>query len=264
MNFLIQSKVFDTSQKTVKHLENEGHNVTEFSTQFSINESHFFRGSLEMAKEHYDNDNVLMYFDPKSYNFSSFAPKFPYGFLNEDYKIYSFENFQSSKKEIFGKFGKEDFITESGEQIIFVRPDSGLKSFSGQVIDKTFWNAYVNMFRKRNVDDIVVSSPKKVGNEFRFVVFHNGFIKTGSSYIKDDKISYEEVFSTHPAYRSAKRVAEDSSVKTENGCYILDMAETPTEYKVVEINAFSTSDLYNCDRRRIFKSLKPQLDAGRI
>jgi len=264
MNFLIQSKVFDTSQKTVKYLRNEGHNVTEFSTQFSINKPHFFRGSLEMIKEHYENDKVLMYFDPNSYNFSSFAPKFPYGLLNEDYEIYSFKNFQSSKKEIFQKFGKKDFITGSDEQIIFVRPDSGLKSFSGQVIDETFWNAYVNMFRKREVDDIVVSSPKKVGNEFRFVVFHNGFIKSGSSYIKDDKISYEEIFSTHPAYRSAKRVAEDCSVKVENGCYILDMVETPTEYKVVEINAFSTSDLYDCNRRRIFKSLKPQFDAQRI
>ncbi len=255
MNFLIQSRVFDTSEKTVRYLENKDHDITEFSSQFSIEEPHFFRGSVEKAKEHYDNDNVLMYYDPNSYDFSSFASNFPYGFLNEDYEIYSFKKFQSSKKEIFQKFGKEDFITGSDEQIIFVRPDSGLKSFSGQVIDETFWNAYVNMFRKRNVEDIVVSTPKKVGNEFRFVVFYNDLVKAGSSYIKNGDVWYEEINSLHPAYRSAKRVAEDCSVKTENGCYILDLVETPTEYKVVEVNAFSTSDLYDCDRRRIFKSL---------
>lgn len=254
MKFLIQDSVFDTSDKTVEYLRSEGHTVVEFSSKFSVDESHFFRGSLEVAVEHEDNENLEMYFDTHAYDYTSFASEFPYGLLNDDFEVYDRESFVNSKDEIISKFGIEDFITGSDDQIIFVRPDSGLKSFSGQVIDETFWKAYQNMFRRREVEDIVVSSPKEIGDEFRFVVFHNDLPKEGSYYIKNGEVHYERIDLMHPAYRFARRIAEDNTFKPDNGlgCYTMDVVETPEGFRVVEINAFSTSDLYDTNREKVF------------
>lgn len=141
--------------------------------------------------------------------------------------------------ELFEKFGIEGRI--------FVRPDSPLKSFTGQTISNAEFEKdfdYLGFFDFPRDLPIVVSSPKEVLREWRFVVA-NKEVVTGSQYYEHGQRQQQSVTDSD-ALAFAQLVAR--SEYQPEPVWILDVGECPDkQYRVVEIGAFSYAGLYNCD-----------------
>jgi hypothetical protein len=127
---------------------------------------------------------------------------------------------------------------------IFLRPDSGKKSFAGQLfkcadIDNHFIFDYIP---NKNLM-VIASSPRgDIEYEWRFLVVDRKVV-TGSQYHKNNEICIEEGFEDK-AFDYAQNVV-DTIEFSPDPAYTLDIAKTKDgEYHVVEINSFSCSDPY--------------------
>lgn len=141
----------------------------------------------------------------------------------------------------------------------FVRPDRGDKPFRGTVIngDPVIWLAQCKSFERDAGGNVsaIVAPLKEVKAEYRCIVFPDYIVSC--RYIKDDCLSLEKDAPSdveHFAWSAATvlwgirgtgpRVMKDNALT-------VDVAETPEGLKIVELNAFSTSDWYACDTGKI-------------
>jgi hypothetical protein len=74
---------------------------------------------------------------------------------------------QRNKDYIFNNFGIDNNI--------FIRPDSGCKPITGQIINKYSLEKELNIFEQKAGNDldkiiVVISTPKNINREWRFVI----------------------------------------------------------------------------------------------
>lgn len=151
--------------------------------------------------------------------------------------------FPSRAQTLYDEMGQDDCL--------FIRPSSGFKTFTGKVFDKYLlhqdWD-WVEEFTKPE-DIIVVSSPKNIRAEYRFVVVCQDVI-TGSLYkemgsskrreldinIEFDKLSLEK----------AKEVIADGW--QPDPVYVMDICiGWDNKSYLLEIGTFNCAGLYACD-----------------
>lgn len=135
--------------------------------------------------------------------------------LKENYEIYS-DKFQSKN--------------------LFVRPDDGMKSFTGKVLDKSFkgLEEYENI-------DVWVSAPKDVGHEYRFWIIDGQICEHSPVHI------YHSDLMT-----AAKNFAQSSKI---DKAYVLDLTMYNNKAVIVEFNSFSCSDLKLSDSYKIMRKI---------
>ena len=162
--------------------------------------------------------------------------------FNEDYEFTTVGEYKRKYLHYFAKYGKDDCL--------FVRPNSGLKSFTGQLFYKerhaTDW-AYFNQCSSAE-DIVVVSSPKVTGTEYR-VVIANGEPITASMYYFDGK-SKQLPGAPKEVYEFAEKVA--TVIDREMGLapmYVVDVVVCGGQApKLMEVNCFNCAGLYECDK----------------
>lgn len=166
--------------------------------------------------------------------------------FNEDHAFLPVGEFKRKIQWCFDTFGSEDTI--------FIRPDASSKSFSGQQLHKERLDIDLQwivdpMFSKRE-DLIVISSPKNIEKEFRFIVADREVI-TGSLYkIRGVVIQHPEV--DPGALELAQKVAKIPY--TMDRMTVVDICMTPEgKYYLLEVGGFSCAGLYSCDRALIVK-----------
>ena len=161
----------------------------------------------------------------------------------------------------FGDFArrKADFYRMFGVSRLFVRPDSGAKIFTGLVLTKKNANQELNSLRQlTSVTDetlIMVAPARRIAAEYRFYIVH-GVVVTASRYMVNGLPSSSPV--VDPACHAlAKKVAAHSwQIDLAYTCDIGIFIEgKKNSAKVVELNAFSTSGLYDCDSQALFKAV---------
>lgn len=138
---------------------------------------------------------------------------------------------------------------------VFIRPDSGTKTFAGQTIARADYEHEVNSLRqlsKMPAETLIwLARVQPLRGEFRFVVA-NGRVIAGSEYRWDNVL---DIRSDYPAecLALAQQVAEHPWQLDR--AYTVDVALTPIrdsarrgyEPRVVELNGFSCAGLYACD-----------------
>ena len=131
----------------------------------------------------------------------------------------------------------------------FVRPSTGFKSFTGQVLfDETF-DKDVEWFVEfaKPEDIVVVSEARTLGMEFRFWVAQKKVI-AGSLYKCKGETVYER-FDTAKhqieALQFAERVA--SEIWEPDPLYVIDVVGYASAWRLLEINSFSCSGIYAAD-----------------
>lgn len=130
---------------------------------------------------------------------------------------------------------------------VFIRPNSGFKTFTGQCIRGDEWAHDIEtMDQLTGVMDetlIMVAPPIDIQGEFRFVIA-DGKVIAGSEYRWDGKL---DVRRDYPAecFEMAKQVAEHPW--QVDVAYTCDVALTNEGAKLVELNGFSAAGLYACD-----------------
>lgn len=193
-----------------------------------------------------------MYFNANVKSFSKFAAHLGEDLLNDDYVILPYGEFVrrfSSDKESFF------------DSAVFIKPESGMKEFVGQVIRTDTFEDDLKKLSPYNLIDLetlcVLADAKDIKAEFRYVICDKEVI-TGSEYRWDNVLDVRR--DTHPLCdEMANKIAKaDWQADT---VYVCDVAlirdgTLDIEYaKVVELNAFSSSGLYACDTYKIVKAV---------
>ena len=155
--------------------------------------------------------------------------------------------------KLFKHQGKDRF--SSYKTGLFIRPNSGFKTFAGQTIMFDKWNYTIELLEDvTSVTDetmILISPLKDIIGEFRFVVC-DGQVVTGSEYRWDDRLDIRIDYPIECFDLAEKIANHDWQV---DDAYIVDVASTIEGPKVIELNSFSCAGLYACDLEKIVKSL---------
>jgi len=182
------------------------------------------------------------YFNDEVKRFSTYAPKLGGDILlNSDYYLLP-----------FGEFVRRRL--KPGESV-FIKPDSGLKTFTGKVISYDTFDHEINSMNQ--IERVypetlcVIASAKQIDGEFRYIIA-DGEVITKSQYRWDDQL--EVRIDTFPqGDELAKYVAELNY--QPDAVYVVDIALCNNSAKVIELNAFSSSGLYACDTDKIARAV---------
>lgn len=179
-----------------------------------------------------------VYCTPENYRCSSYYPYLGDLLLNSNYFMVAYGDLVRRESAIFEAF-----------DAVFVRPDSGLKPFTGQEVSRASFRDNVSALGGSRIapnELVLISSAKSIETEWRFVVVDKEVI-AGSVYQMDGEMVREPVRieANGPAVEVAREAAR---LYQPDRAFVVDVGCTRQgAYKVVEINAFSTSGLYACD-----------------
>ena len=174
---------------------------------------------------------------------SSYACHYGQYLLNRAYVMLPFGELDRRKEFLFDVFGRD--------RRIFIRPDSPLKLFTGQVASREKFASdleYMAWYEFPPSSIVLVSSPREILAEWRFVV-SRGRIVTGCQYKLDGKLDYRPEYD-HAALELAQAIA---NVDYEpDPAWVMDICKTSDNaYHLLEIGGFSFADLYVCDKSKV-------------
>ncbi len=219
-------------------------------------------GSLNLMDHLQKNKKWLpgIYMNLPNFECTKYYTYFGKYLLNSDYFMMPLAEMQRRAQELAESFDNDKF---------FVRPSSGFKSFTGEVLtiddwdNKMFW---INEFTGKD-EMVVVTSPKKVTVEYRFIVADKTVI-TGSRYgtgregslrkkefslcVKDWEPSRVETVHPQEAWDLAQTIASEDW--EPDRLYVIDIGECEGQMHLIEINSFSASGWYACDPRIIVEA----------
>lgn len=161
-----------------------------------------------------------------------------------EFAFTTFGKLTSQKELIFKEFGIENTI--------FVRPDSGEKPFTGQLIEYEKAEDTLSKLGYEVIPEdmkVIVSEPRNIDVEWRFVIADSKVI-AGSRYLpmRLRLGSYPE---DKEATLFANKVACEANWQPDR-VWCMDVCRTQAgNYYVLEINSFSCSGLYACDPKPI-------------
>jgi len=138
----------------------------------------------------------------------------------------------------------------------FIKPDSDTKEFAGMIIKTDVFAEWYQQlidigYLEHNDFEVMISSPKKLGREWRLVVVFGevvaysiyrqyGIVKSERKIIPEVLVFANEVISRYNPFR----------------VYVIDIAETPDGFKIIEYNTFNSAGLYACDVGKIIDSIE--------
>ena len=213
--------------------------------QFSDDECVLCYGSLNWVRQMTRQKPwVGIYCNLPNFECTKYYTYFGKYLLNSDYIMMSLAELNRRHQEVAKIIGCRDF---------FVRPSTGFKSFTGQVVNSAEWDKSTNWINDfGNPEEmVVVSSVKNLRSEFRFIVADKKII-AGSRYKLNGDVEPEKYDPSahHPeALELAQKVAAEEWEPER--LYVIDIGEhwvnEEIEFKLIEINSFSSSGWYDCD-----------------
>lgn len=167
-------------------------------------------------------------------------------FLNRDGMFMTWKMFKHRARELFFEWDVNE---------IFCRPDSGFKSFAGQVVRYgTIDEDLKTIDELSGVMDetmILVAKCQEIKGEFRFVVA-DGKIVAGSEYRWDGRLDIRRDW-TPECEDLARKVAEHPW--QVDIAYTCDIALLEDTVRVIELNGFSCAGMYACDMNKVAKAV---------
>lgn len=164
-------------------------------------------------------------------------------FLNNDYVITTLFNFKKTYGDWYDNFQTAE---------LFVRPDSGIKTFAATPI--LYQNCLSELRAISNgVSDeslICISSCKTFGDEIRFVVCDKHIV-SGSRYATNSGNTIIEDQNISPELQSFAESVLKDMIWTPDDIFTLDVCQTDNGPKIVELNSFSCAGLYACDMEQV-------------
>lgn len=211
-----------------------------------------FRGSFEAAESFRRNrpDAVPgVIGTPEALRCSSYYPALGGRRLNTAHESLPLGELRPRWPELRACFG----------ETLFVRPDSGAKAFTGQLVsDLDRFEArerpYLESMDAREL--VIVAAPREIAAEWRTVVIDGGVV-AGSRYKSG---GVKDVNPDVPADVLAFAGATAAEIEPPAPAYMLDVArETSGRLSVVELNSFSCSDTYACEPLAVVQALEAWL-----
>lgn len=187
------------------------------------------------------------YFSKEGFLCSRYMHRLPTNVLaNHDYLMLPYGEFLRQHKRIYALFNTNK---------IFLRPDSGSKTFTGLAIHEDDFAHEINTLnRLLNVDHnsmVLVASCKNIEVEFRFFIVE-GKVITGSQYKIGDDLIISPVVSPR-CLALAQEIAQGPF--QIDLAYACDIGIVDGEPKVIELNSFSAAGLYAADVKNLFSAV---------
>lgn len=228
------------------------HNHFDFDPSgFSAGDCVVVQGSIQMTK---NIKNRLPYgCFPVAYNSwnnylcSAYYPTLKEFLFNDRHEFMTLGALKENKFEIYRKYGKD--------ALIFVRPDSGEKSFSGQLLDlQDFDRVWKNAIASnaQDGDIVIVSTPKTVNGEWRFVCSKYG---AGGEIIAASTYQYQGKKTLIPsAPVGATELCKTILSKGHfpDSVFCIDVCEDADgNFWLLELTSFSSAGLYATDKVKV-------------
>lgn len=211
------------------------------------NEAVVCYGTIEFLQQMQKHFNFIPgpYYNKERFEISTYIHKYNdiNIFLNSDYILLPFGKFKKTPFSFFENiYGKD----------IFIKPNTGFKSFAGKTINRENYSLEVktiDQFSSANDETLcVISGAKNISKEYRFIIAENKVI-TGSQYMENH--NYKPNFRIDPEALSFAQNITDNEWQPDL-VFTCDIGQQKNgEYKVVEFNSFSASGLYFCDIEKI-------------
>ena len=183
----------------------------------------------------------------ENYFCSSYVNYFGNYWLNRDYTMLPFGELKRQKEFLFDTFGNEGKI--------FVRPDSPLKLLTGQVASFKTYEAdldYMGFYEFPIQSFVLVSTPKSIVREWRFVVAENEVV-AGCLYSENGNFDAKPTIDEN-AKSLAIKIA--NSAYSPDPVWIVDICETSDgEFHLLEVGGFSFADLYACNKSDVVRTV---------
>lgn len=177
----------------------------------------------------------------KTLECTHYYPRLGKYLLNDDYIMLPYGEMLRRSDFLFNTLGKNTQL--------FVRPSSPSKTFTGQTISGYHYEDDVKRLGFYDVEPeslVIVSSPKDIDVEWRMIVI-DGKVVAGSQY-KTETLTQiregypDEVLSYAQEIANAYRLDD---------AYVIDVAKSNGELKLIEVNSFSSSGWYLADKPAI-------------
>jgi hypothetical protein len=212
------------------------------------NEPVVFRGSLNIgvkARQQAWYPGVIM--DKRNFNCSTYYTYWGQWVLNKNYWMMPLA--ELLRKVDFIKEYLQEF-TDWYSDKAFIRPDSGLKQFTGGVFNLSDLRS-LNGIKSETL--VVIAPVKQIDREYRFVVCDNKVI-TGSQYFeKGEYVSKQKATFNEEAAYYLECVLENINWLPDQ-IYTVDVCESESEFNILELNSFSCSNLYHCDLSKVVEA----------
>ena len=182
----------------------------------------------------------------ENYNCTKYYPQVEQYLLNRKHIICTLEQLKQNMWDVYRNFGIDSKI--------FIRPNSGKKSFTGQLLDiqdfDRFWNHESNN-QVTNENTLIIAKPLEINGEWRFVVSNDQEIIATSTYM------YQGNRTLIPcAPEGATKLVTKllKILSPPDPMFTIDVSELKTgEFNLLEINSFSTAGLYASNKTAIIK-----------
>lgn len=235
--------------------------------------SEFFTGILDVKKQKKlpfgDKDCVVMYgsfhmaryllrshpwipgvwFDVDALSCKTYYSHWGRFLLQQSYAMMPLVEVARQREWAYETFGKPEAVF--GPQSIFIRPDSQLKPFAGQVVlDADFNKFYSEAMIYGSPETLaVIAAPQDIKNEWRLVIADREVL-TGSGYIRGGDVIIHDGF-PEGARDLATRIANASEWQP-HPIYCMDICQTGDEkFHLLEIGSVNTCGMYDCDLEKI-------------
>ncbi len=169
--------------------------------------------------------------------------------LNSEYIMLPYGELLRQKYMLFSMLGMHNTL--------FIRPSSGFKTFTGKVVHRDDYEKEVEYFGFYDVTPeelVVVAKPRAIQGEWRVVVV-NGKPVAASMYKWGGKPKVEAGCPTD-VWEYAAEVAK---IWQPERCFVIDVCNVHFHsfrtLRVVEINSFSSSGLYACDKNAVVEAV---------
>jgi len=182
----------------------------------------------------------------EKYLCSAFYPHFTKFLFNDRHEFTTVKKLKEDRFHFYQKYGKE--------ALIFIRPDTGEKTFSGQLLDlqdfDRFWENGIQCTANPE-DAIIVSTPKTIIGEWRFVVSRRKEIIAQSTYQYQGK---KTLIPSAPAGATAlvKEILEVGYFPDSVFC--VDVCQDADgNFWLLELTSFSSAGLYATNKDAVAK-----------
>lgn len=218
----------------------------ELPSYFDVDDCVIVYGSLEFVRQQQTKGYIPgPYFQLKNLECLSYTAKLdnPGLLLNDNHVFSNFSELVRRRDFFFSAFRTDE---------LFIRPNSGLKSFTGLTLNRENFDEEINSLKQLSSIEpdtlIIVAPAQKIQAEYRLFII-NRQVVAGSSYQKDG-----EVYLSQQVPDSVKEVGLEmaNNAWQPDLAYVCDVAETPDGPKIVEFNAISTSGLYQANLAKLF------------
>jgi len=217
---------------------------SQFTAKFSDHDCVLFYGSLGAARriQRTVNWSPGVWMNLPNFECTTYFNKFGKYLLNNNYVMLPFGELERQKDFLFSTLGVEGKL--------FMRPSSGMKLFNGSLVSRDNWVKDYELLSFYDVEPekiVVVSRPQNILEEWRLMIV-NGKVVCGSRY----KPELGPITLPDKVVDFGNEIA---AIWQPDPAWTLDVARTEKGLRLIEINSFSCSGMYLCDKMPLVEAV---------